>query len=256
MVLAITPLASAAPSISWTIVYNTTYSGTSFADPNLAVVGNKSDVLFNGAPGNNPNWVHQFDVYFQVSGLAAGEDVKQLACDVNIGNGLTPIAFNPSSGTKFSFNTYEQTSWQAWRVFPPPAQWVTYNMSTFSDCGDAGLPDDLHGLMGFINANVANAGQIGEGKPELFGSVFVKWNGDPTTLGVKESGPILGPTGKPVSSWVVWTDNQSGNSATIATQLNSAADGSMVIQFAAPEPITLAILAIGGTGMLLRRRRA
>lgn len=248
LVFGVSPLLASAASIEWTVVYDTTYSGTSFDDPNLVCEGNKS-AAFTGAIANNPNWVHQFDVYFQVHGLASGDDVKAAACDLIIGGGLTPLHYDPYQSTFFSFNNYEQASWQVWRTVPPPAHWLTVTRQMFGDYGDAGTPDDLLGLMCSIGADVAMHAQPAENAPQFFGSFYATWDGTPTTLTVK---PSEG------SSWVTFTGNAAGTSTSIDAIAPSVSDVSTTLDFVPadlPEPATMALLAVGGLAILKRRRR-
>lgn len=255
LVLGLAPLLASAASISWTAQYVTTYSGTDFYDPNLTDLGPQFTLQADGTTlkannAINPNWVSAFNVSFKVTGLQAGEDVKQVAADLLIGAGLTPVQYDPTAGQKFSFNTYETVNWQVWQTVPPPAKWVPVSKPTFASTGDSGTPDDLLGLQGQISNDVAYRGQVAETSAELLGTVYVKWNGTQTTLTAKEAG------GLGSASWIYYTGNQTGTGTQITTVTNTAADSQTVLTLVpTPEPITMALLAVGGIGMIVRRRR-
>lgn len=233
LVVAALPLAASAATITYDLVYNTSW------DPTFSTSSTMLVPVTGGlgpAAGYDSTYLHQFDVEVSISGLATGEDLKQLG----LGLTLTNVV---DSGYGWIGNTSETV------MVDPPGPVGPTATAVFATNADAGTAGDLLGILAMSNAApaaVAQTGESGSTVSDLVGSVYVTW--DSSAAGsVKVFGDPPGG-----STWVIWTGNDTGTSTTIQTMASGTEVGDTVNLL--PEPATMGLLALGALGLLRRRR--
>ena len=233
LVVAALPLAASAATITYDLQYVTSYDSgfTSTATMLVPVTGG-----LGPASGYDSSYYHLFDVKVSISGLAAGEDLKQLGMNLN-------LAAATDSGFGWQANLSETVTYDS--NGPLPGGSVT--VPIFASNSDGGTSaTDLKSILASINAGPANAAQFGESASGLVGSVYLNWDGSTVGSVAVEGAPPGG------STWVIWTGNSAGNSTTIQTMGVGTEVGETINLL--PEPATIGVLALGALGLLRRRR--
>jgi hypothetical protein len=241
LVLGIAPLFASAATITWTLEY------VSSTDSSLNPIADQSSKLFGAGlhpEGYDPTTVNLFNVYFQASGLATDQDIAKVSADITLGAGLTAA----DRGGTFTFNTAE-TCGTLVRGKNPPYPWIHKTVPVFSSTGDAGIANDLLGLQGAIDADVQIDNHLGELNRQLLGKVYLTWNAS-HVADLQITGSVQGG-----AAWAVWTGNNIRTPLTTTT-LDMGADSvvGQTMTFGLPEPMTMALLTLGGLAMLRRRR--
>lgn len=278
LVLGLAPLvASAAVSLSWSLQYVNTFDGAGYAPANdLGSVFTRTGNTLTATGAISPNAVSRFAVYLQAGGLSATDFLTFASADVNIGQvggvftpHLTPVTNFPinasiSGVTGYPVDATFQERPAYWNTTPGTTNvytrngsffafnsardtagdnsfWLPYN-NTNHVPGDLGTPNDLMGLRSEIHYDPDFSSlRPGIDAPLLWGYVFLKWDGTPADITV-QTGP---PTG------AAWGSNELGDQSSVsATQI------SQTVSLVVPEPATMALLVLGGVGVLARRRRA
>ncbi len=222
---------------------------------------NPIDVDLTDPTTNDPSYIHQIDIFAEVTGLAAGEDVAGIAFNINLGSGLSmpenlygwkaylPGVSNDLASLANS-GTVEIPSW-------------FYNGDYFTNVDAGGNSQDLNAILILPGSRTAMIGQFGEidndgGQRLKLGSVYVQWDGI--------SGSSI-QTASVSGDWLLWTENENGNGnmKTLPGALYSQSpqttvtfgEGEVIETpriSAVPEPSAL-ILAVLGMALSLTRRR-
>jgi hypothetical protein len=243
--------------MNMTVQYVTSYDGTTFAD--LGPVLGAQSAPHSGVPPavHVPGAIHQFNVFMQLSGTAAGEDFQTAVFDMVLGPGVTPsLGFgSPYAGENPLYD-------------PVPNTGAGANQSVYTQNGDAGVANDLKGITVIANAtnnhegtHRRHPGENGDAPdadpenspllgPTLLGSVFVGWDGtfgSPSFVGLSDPSGITTP----------FSTVNSSNQALFGTTADmTQGPRSEWVEFVIPEPTSFALLGLamfGGFGYLRRR---
>lgn len=242
LLLGLAPLVASAATLTYSFQYITTYSvsGTVYTN-----IGNKSAQLSSGI-GYDPTWVNRFSVMISVSGLQPGEDLNLVGLGISNTAGATVVT---RPGLTAPWVPNNPAGYSYWDPAANQGDGGTVTPTVFTENTDAGPSStDLRGIVVIASAKEAMLNQLGEAAPYMVGTVYVTWTGTgPSTLTV-----FADPSASP---WNIWRNNTTGTGTTYAEPAAGISTVSGTYSFGVPEPGTMALLAMGGIGMLLRRRR-
>jgi hypothetical protein len=236
LAIGITPLFASDPAMIWTLEYAGSY------DTDWNAIDQSSNLFGAGLhpAGYDPMTLNMFNVYFQATGLAAGQDIKWASADLTLGKGLTAV----DVGGKFLFSSEECTI-QVKKPWPQLG-YRSKIVPVFESTSDSGTPGDLLGLQASMTAAVGYYNHFGKAAPMYLGTVFLTWDAA-HVADLKVNG---GPAG--TATWTIWSDNTTRDPFHTTTQdMNSAIGQTMT--FGTPEPATLSLLVVGALAMLKRR---
>lgn len=239
LVLALVPIVASAATLTYTFTYVTTYSvsGTVYTN-----IGNKSAQLA-GAAGYDPTWVNRFAVNVSVAGMNAGENVGQLGVGVTNTTG-SGVILRPGQTFEWVANN---PSYSYWDPTLNGGDGGTTTAAVFKANQDAGTSShDLRAVDVEVSSGSAAFNQVGQAGAYQLGTVYVTWNGTQNSTMSAFGDPAASP-------WAIWTNNTTGtgSAASPAVTVNTGTFSFVT----APEPATMALLAIGGASLLLKRRR-
>ena len=248
LVLGLASLSAPAATISYSIVYETTFTNDASCSTS-ATGADRYDMIFNSGlypAGYDTHWVNRLAIYYTASGLAAGEDVNVAGFGITMSGG-------------FSLSTkYASVQWRAYNpqvtITDPTSPPDQKTAALYTTNEDAGAANDLRGILAITSAAMAwgleqqdpPAGP--EIAPQKLGWIFVKWDGG--SAGITAFGDP--PTG---SSWSKYADNDAGLSSTIVSITGGTVSGHLDIISDLPEPCALSLLALGCLGLVRRRGR-
>ncbi len=200
-----------------------------------------STLLLPIGPGNpvDPTDIHAFNVFFEVSGLAANQNIQGLQYDFVLGAGITP---DTTFGTPY-FGDFPN--------FDPPGPAGPGPLWNTNE--DAGAdPLDLKRL--FTTANSENAAVLGimpgESGPFFLGQALV--NIDPSQIGNPHSAISLSAVELTGFDWSLFTDGNGDAQPSTDMDLSASFDVEVII----PEPSSIALFGIALMALAGYRRRS
>jgi hypothetical protein len=159
------------------------YAGSLAAD-GVTPIGSALDPVTGMPAVNLPGSYHQYDVFMEISGLAADEDFQVLIFDVALGSGVSPADFGGWSANNVLTNVGPSSSY-----------------SVFGTNLDAGAHlNDLQRIVVVANGTAGvSALQPGESAPFRLGSTFVQWDGS-----TSDRGSLVGLEADTLHPWCVF----------------------------------------------------